>query len=61
MLRARESFHACGRFVAAGEPVDPADPIVKGREALFEADGVEQATAAPGERRAVKKAAARRR
>ncbi len=58
-LRATTAFHANDRFVADGEEVDSKDPIVKGREALFTTDGVEQATAAPGEKRArgVKKAA----
>lgn len=55
MLHALSSFHANGRFVAEGEEVDPKDPIVKGREALFTSapSGVEQATAAPGEKRSV--------
>lgn len=52
VLRARESFYAGSRFVAAGEEVDAKDPAVKGREHLFDADTVvEQATAAPGEKR----------
>jgi len=55
VLCARTSFHANGRFVAEGEEVDAKDQIVKGREALFgpadDAPAVEQATAAPGEKR----------
>lgn len=51
-LRALVSFHANDRFVPAGEEVDSKDAVVKGREALFEAT-VEQATAAPGEKRSV--------
>jgi hypothetical protein len=56
MLRARETFHANGRLVVAGGEVDEKDPIVSGREHLFEPAGpvVEQATAAPGEKRAVR-------
>lgn len=45
-----------GRVVSVGEVVADDDPIMVGREHLFDsapsnADGVEQATAAPGERR----------
>lgn len=42
-----------GRVVKAGEILDADDPVVKGREALFDplADVVEQATASPGEKR----------
>jgi len=54
--------------LGAGEIVDSTHPAVKGREHMFEPveataarsrDEVEQATAAPGEKRAVKKAAAK--
>ncbi len=52
VLRASVAFFAGSRFVAEGEEVDAKDPVVKGREALFVADAVvEQATAAPGEKR----------
>lgn len=64
------SFFACGRFYQAGSTVDDNDPVIKGREVFFVAsDGateadpvpvVEQATAAPGERRTVKKSTARK-
>lgn len=45
------------RVVAVGEVVADDDPVMVGREHLFDAapsdaGGVEQATAAPGERRA---------
>lgn len=43
-----------GRVVAAGEIVADDDPVLVGREALFDVTpppGVEQATRAPGERR----------
>jgi len=58
MLRALTTFHANGRTVPANAIVDPKDPIVKGREALFApvaptVGGVEQATAEPGEKRTV--------
>ncbi len=56
-VRAKESFTADGRIIAAGLFYDDADPIVKGREALFEpieVVRVEQATAAPGEKRSTK-------
>lgn len=59
MLRALISFAAPGgRFVNAGDIVNRLDPVVKGREALFEpvTDAVEQATAAPGEKRTVTRA-----
>ena len=59
MLRAKETFFTTSNLVVvAGDLVDDNDPIVKGREALFEPaeaavkpSSVEQATAAPGERR----------
>jgi hypothetical protein len=56
MLRALTSFHA-QRFIAAGDLVDDDDPVVAGREHLFEEASVtnrpiEQATAEPGEKRA---------
>ena len=55
-LRARESFFAfvkgISRQIRAGELVKNNDPVVKGRESLFESP-VEQATAAPGEKRTV--------
>ena len=59
-----------GRFdleaLSDGELVDPKDPIVKGREALFTpvqvtfptVAPVEQATAEPGARRSVRRAKA---
>lgn len=61
MLRATQTFFVGQRGVRVGDLVDPKDPIVKGREALFEqADAptrVESASAAPGEKRAVKRLA----
>jgi hypothetical protein len=64
--RCRESFtvwtKGSPRVVAAGDLVDAGDPVVKGREHLFEdvdafmasrSARAEQATAAPGERREV--------
>lgn len=36
-LRALTTFHANGRLIEDGEEIDAADPIVKGREALFSA------------------------
>jgi hypothetical protein len=63
MLRATQTFHALGRTVVEGEEVDPKDPIVKGRESLFtapESAKVEQATAAPGEKRTVRKRTAKK-
>ena len=56
ILRARTAFAVGHKIVAAGALVDSDDPLVKGREGLF-APVVEQATAAPGERRAVKRPA----
>lgn len=62
VLRAREGFTAPSadgssrpRAVKPGDLVDATDPVVKGREHLFESpEGhVEQATAAPGELRNV--------
>lgn len=68
LIRCREPFSAdvdgVPRTVAAGALVDESDPIVKGREALFETVDdyaartnrvrpVEAATAEPGEKRSV--------
>lgn len=64
ILRCTESFAGDdNRVVTAGSLVDADDPVVKGREHLFEPvetfmarrAGVEQATAAPGEVRTVKR------
>lgn len=44
-LRALTSFHAPGRFVASGDKVDASDPVVKGREGLFETVQPEKAPA----------------
>jgi hypothetical protein len=35
-LRALTSFHGCGQFIAEGSEVDSKDPVVLGREHLFE-------------------------
>lgn len=53
-LRATVSFHALGRFVRAGEEVESSDPIAVRYPSMFDgaASSVEQATAAPGEKRA---------
>ncbi len=54
ILRARAAFFAAGRVVRPGDIVSDSDPIVTGREALFETvtePGVEEATARPGEKR----------
>lgn len=67
-VRCKTSFFAVGRptMVRAGQLFRSDDPLVVGREDLFDAveDVVESASAAPGElrsvKRAVKKAAARR-
>jgi hypothetical protein len=63
ILRCKTSFHAVGRpvMVRAGQIFDSSDPVVEGREHLFEdVDGlVERSTANPGERRFVKRAAKR--
>lgn len=55
VLRAKTTFRSGQRIVRSGEIVAANDPVVKGREALFtDPDSlVEQATAAPGEKRAV--------
>lgn len=53
ILRANTTFHVGRRAVRQGDIIDSSDPIVAGREHLFDsaADVVEAATAAPGERR----------
>lgn len=57
MPTARQSFSAYGRVVRQGQTVDRSDPILDGREHLFDdvpsRRPVEQATAAPGETRNV--------
>lgn len=54
-LRATTSFAVGYRFVREGEIVNSDDPVVRGNRIYFEPvttpDVVEQATAAPGERR----------
>lgn len=60
MLRSTTTFHANGRTVVAGSILAATDPIVKGREALFEPVGVtdrtvEQATAEPGKKRSTRR------
>lgn len=67
-LRVKEPFavdvKGAPRVLTAGQLVDSADPVVKGREHLFETldtymdrKAPEQATAAPGERRSVRRSA----
>jgi hypothetical protein len=67
-LRVKEPFavdvKGAPRVLTAGQLVDSTDPVVKGREHLFEAieaymvrSSPEQATAAPGEKRSVAKRA----
>lgn len=58
-LRALHAFHANGRFVADGDEVPADDPIVSGREALFETvdDAPEKPKAPAKKAAAVKKAA----
>jgi hypothetical protein len=64
VFRARSSFVAtvAGRTVtvAAGQLVQEGDPLLTGRGALFDpvSDYVEQATAAPGEKRTTSRPAA---
>lgn len=57
MLRALETFYAQGRIWAAGEQVAADDPIVKGREQLFEpVDGTDVAPPKPKGRPRAKRA-----
>ena len=62
LLQPIEPFFWGQRFVAQHEIVSSDDPVVKGREHLFKVIEVEQATAAPGEKRsvAIPKAAAKK-
>lgn len=55
---ARTSFSVDRRVIRAGTHVAPDDPVLDGREHLFTSDGVEQATAAPGEKRNVSRTCA---
>lgn len=54
-LRALQAFHADGRFIADGDEVDAKDPIVAGREVLFET--VPEPEKAPARKAAAKKQA----
>ena len=58
MPKARETFIVGRRVVHAGDVVPKSDPIYRKNAELFEAE-VEQATAAPGEKRNVKKVGTR--
>lgn len=71
--RCRASFavsvNGVPRMVTAGQLVEASDPVIKGREHLFEdaetyvserAPKVEQATAEPGEKRSVGRPAAKK-
>ena len=62
LVRAKSTFFVAPTVrVAKGDIYDSKSAVVSGREALFEAvEAVEQATAAPGERRAVKRAPAKK-
>lgn len=67
MLRVTQSFFADSKFFSAGDLVNERDNVVKGREHLFEkvdaqrapsrSVQVEEATAEPGVKRTVKRAA----
>lgn len=61
MLRANTSFFVGARLVVVGELVSPADPIVSGRDALFDrveqSSAIEETTAVPGVKRATKRVA----
>lgn len=62
-LRVKAPFARGTRVYTPGEIVSGDDPVVKGNESYFEdvdalvSRSVEQATAAPGEKRAVKRVA----
>ena len=51
----RDSFHWCDLFFAQGQEVDDKAPVVAACPGLFDVSApvVEQATAAPGEKRTV--------
>ena len=61
VLRAKETFFVGNAKLTKGQLVNDDDPIVKGKEHLFESTEevaipmVEQATANPGQRRAVRR------
>jgi hypothetical protein len=63
-MRALVTFFTPGRTITKGQAVDASDPIVEGREHLFTADDsgpvIEQATAAPGEKRSTPRRPAKR-
>ena len=67
VLRVREPFsfdepNGVQRVMRTGDLVDASDPLIKGKEHLFEPveTTVERATAAPGERRSLPKRRARK-
>ena len=63
MLKVIETFFVGNTCYRAGSEVADTDPVVKGRELLFigkpSAPVVEQATAAPGEKRATRRPASK--
>lgn len=52
--RARTTFWWGQRVINEGDLVDDRDPVIRAAPALFSLPVVEQATAAPGERRSVR-------
>lgn len=58
-VRAQQTMWIGDRIIHEGDVFDAKDPVVKGREAVFEdvETRVEAATAAPGEKRARKPSA----
>lgn len=62
ILRSKTTFFVGQRCIREGELLDPKDPLVKGREHLLEpvSARVEQATAAPGEKRSLTRPTSKR-
>lgn len=65
LVQCKQAFVGPNRtVVSVGRVLDASDPLVKGRESLFEPveaqpfGGVEQATAAPGEKRTTRRKSA---
>lgn len=58
-MRATQTFFWGQRIIALGDIVQPDDPVLRKHSSLFEPviapAGVEQATAAPGEKRSVRR------
>jgi len=59
MLTVKDSFFWNGHLYVAGQEVKSSDAVVAGRRHLFDGNDIEQASAAPGATRSVKRPASK--